>query len=132
MAYCCHILDILDKLQKREHRTVGPSLVTSLEPLVHLRNVASISLFCRYYFGRCSSELAKLVPFPHSRGRCTRYSNRLHDFPVTILDVARMPRSTLSFLAQLGSGGSLPVECYPWTYTVGPGGRFSMLFAYKI
>ena len=55
-------LELLDKLQKRICRTVGPSLTTSLEPLVHRRNVASLSIFCRYYFGRCSSELAQLVP----------------------------------------------------------------------
>ena len=68
-------------------------------------NVASLSLFCRYYFGRCSSELAQLVPLSSSRGRSTRYSDRLDDFFLTI------PRcykniyiDTVSFLAQLGSG----------------------------
>ena len=90
--YCCHVwtgapncyLEMLDKVLKRICRTVGPSLATSLEPLPHRRNVASLSLFFRYYFGRCSSELAGLVTLSHSRGRFTRYSNRLHDFPVTI------------------------------------------------
>ena len=63
MGYCCHVwdgvsscyLELLDKLQKRICRTVGPSLATSLEPLAHCRNVGSLSLFYRYYFGRCSS-----------------------------------------------------------------------------
>ena len=59
-----------------ERWTVGPSLAASLEPLAHRRNVASLSLFYRYYFGRCSSELAQLVPLPYSRGRSTRYSDR--------------------------------------------------------
>ena len=36
------------------------------------------------YFSRRSSELAELVPFPCSRGRPTCYSDRLHDFSVTI------------------------------------------------
>ena len=63
---------------------VGPSRAASLEPLAHRRNVASLSLFYRYYFGRCSSELVELVPLPYSRGRSTRYSDRLHDFSVTI------------------------------------------------
>ena len=63
---------------------VGPSLAASLEPLAHRRNVVSLSLFYRYYFGRCSSELVELVPLPYSRGRSTRYSDRLHDFSVTI------------------------------------------------
>ena len=74
MEYCCHIwagspgcyLDLLDKLQKRLCKIVGPSLAASLEPLAHRRNVASLSLFYRYYFGRCSSELAQLVPLPFS------------------------------------------------------------------
>ena len=43
-------LELLDKLQKRICRTVGPSLAASLEPLAHGRNVASLSLFYRYYF----------------------------------------------------------------------------------
>ena len=77
-------LELLDKLQKRICWTIGPSLATSLKPLAHRRNVASLSLFYRYYFGRCSSELAQLVPLPYSLGRSTRYSDRLHDFSVTI------------------------------------------------
>ena len=43
MEYCCHVwagapscyLELLDKLQKRIWRIVGPSLAPSLEPLVH-------------------------------------------------------------------------------------------------
>ena len=75
MEYCCHVwagvpscyLELLDKLQKRMCQTVGPSLAASLEPLNHHRNVASLSLFCRYYFVRlCMWN--------------TRYSDRLHDF----------------------------------------------------
>ena len=74
MEYCCHIwagasscyLDLLEKLQKRICRIVGPSLAASLEPLAHRQNVASLSLFYRHYFGRCSSELAQLVPLPFS------------------------------------------------------------------
>ena len=58
---CCHIwagapscyLQLLDKLQKQICRTVGSSLATSVEPLAHCRNVASLSLFYSYYFGRC-------------------------------------------------------------------------------
>ena len=69
-------------------RTVGPSIAASfncrLEPLVHHPNAASLSLFYRYYFGRYSSELAKLVSLPYSHGRSTCYSDRLHDISVTI------------------------------------------------
>ena len=47
-----YYLELLDKLQKGICRTAGPSLATSLEPLLRCRNVASLSLFYRYYFGR--------------------------------------------------------------------------------
>ena len=74
MEHCSHVwagapscyLELLDKLQKWIWRIVGPSLVVSLEPLPHCGNVASLSLFYRYYFGRCSSELTQLVPLPFS------------------------------------------------------------------
>ena len=42
------------------------ALATSLEPFAHCRNVGSLSLFYRYYFVRCSSKLAQLVPLPFS------------------------------------------------------------------
>ena len=52
--------------------------------LARYQNVDSLSLFYRYYFGRCSSDLAQLVPLPYSPGKSTCYSDRLHDFSVTI------------------------------------------------
>ena len=66
MEYCCHVwagtpscsLELLEKPQKRIYRIVGASLAAFLEPLAHRQNVASLSLFYRYYFDRCSSELA--------------------------------------------------------------------------
>ena len=70
---------MVDKLQKRVCRNVGPLLAASFESLVHRRNVG-IYLLYRYYFGKCSSELGELVLLPYSRGRSTRYSDRLHGF----------------------------------------------------
>ena len=92
MEYCCHIwaidpscyLVLLDKLQKRICKTVSPSLAASVETLAHRRNVTNLSLFCKYYIGRCSSELAELVPLPHCSGRSIRFSYRLHNFSVAI------------------------------------------------
>ena len=74
MEYFCHVwagapscyLELLDKLQKRIYRTAGPSLAASPEPLAHCQNVASLSHFYRYYFGRSSSELAQMVQLPFS------------------------------------------------------------------
>ena len=108
-------LELLDKLQKRICRTVGSSLAASFEPLAHLRNVASLSLFYRYYFGRCSSELAQLVPLPFSRGRSTRYSDRLHDFSVTIPRCYKDVSVNSFFFHAAWVWNSLPIECFPLT-----------------
>ena len=61
-----------------------PLPLHSLDSLDHHRNIASLILFCRYYFGRCSYALAELVSFRYSCGRSTSYFEILHDFSVTI------------------------------------------------
>ena len=53
-------LEFLDKLQKQICRTTGPSLAA------HHPNVASLTLFYMYYFGRSSSELVQQVPIYYS------------------------------------------------------------------
>ena len=123
MEYCCHVwagdlscyLRLLGKLQKRLYRTVGPSLATFLEPLAH-RNMSSLSLFYRYYFGRCSSELAQLVPLPFSRGRSTRYSDRLYDFSVTIPTRYKDVYVNSFFPRTARLWNSLSIECFPSIY----------------
>ena len=124
MEYCCHFwtgarscyLELLDKLQKRICRTIGPSLVASLEPLAHRRNVASLSLFYKNYFGRCSSELSDLVLFLYSRGRSTRYADRMHDFSVTIPIYYEDIYVNSFFPRTARPWNSLPIECFPLTY----------------
>ena len=110
MEYCCHVW--------AGHRTVGPSLAASLEPLAHRQNVASLSLFYRYYFGRCSSELAQLVPLPYSRGRSTRYSDILHDFSVTMPRCYKDVYVNSFFPRTAKLWNSLPIECFPLTYNL--------------
>ena len=91
IEYCCDVwagaplcyLELLDKLQNRLCRTIG-TLAVSREPLADRLNLASLSLFYMCYFDGCSSELPELVPLPYFQGRCTRYSEKLHHFSVTI------------------------------------------------
>ena len=123
VEYCCHVragtpscyLELLNKLQKRICRTVGPSLVASLEPLAHRRHVASLSLFYIYYFGRCSSQLAQLVPLAFSRERSTRYSDWLHDLFVTIPRCYKDVYVNSFFPRTARLWNSLPIECFPLT-----------------
>ena len=111
MEYCCHVradapscyLGMLDKLQKHICRTVSPSLAASLEPSVYCWNVARWSLFFKYYYGKCWSELVELVVFPHSRGSALLILIGCLIFLLPLLDNIRMSMSIVSFLAQLGS-----------------------------
>ena len=109
---------LLDKLQKRIFRTVGPSVATSLEHLACCQNVACLSLFYRYYCDRYSSELAQLVPLSYSQGRSTRYSDRLHDFSVTIPICLKDLYANSFFLRTGRSWYSLPqpIDCFPLSY----------------
>ena len=124
MECCCHVwagspssyFEFLEKLQKPICRTVGPSLANSLEPLAHRQNVACLSLFYKYYFVICSCELAQLVPLPFSRRRSTRYSDRLHDFSVTIPRCYKNVYVNSFFPRTARLWNSLPIECFPLTY----------------
>ena len=103
MEYCCHVwagapscyFELIDELQKWICRTAGPSCAASLEPLAHCLNVASQSLFDRYYF---------LVPLPYSWGSSTCYTDSLYNFSVTIPRCYRMSMYMVCLLTQQDSG----------------------------
>ena len=110
------LLGIVRQATKKICRIVGPSLAASLEPLAHHRNVVSLSLFYRYNFGRCSSELVQLVTLPFSRGRCAGYSDRLHDFSVTIRRCYKDVNVNIFIRHTARLWNSWPVECFPLIY----------------
>ena len=116
LEYCCHIrtgaptcyLDMLDKLQKLICRTAGPSLIACLEPLAYHWNTTSLSLSDKYYFGRCSSELAELVPICHSQGR-SNHSNSCTIFLSPFLQfIAMFMFLSSHIITQLDSGSLCP------------------------
>ena len=114
---CC--LELLDKLQNQIFRTVGPSLAAAFDFLAHCRNVVSLSLFYRYYFRRYPSELAQLVPLSLSQGRSAHYSDRLHDFSVTICRCYKDVYVNSFFPCTARFWNSLPIECFPLIYDLG-------------
>ena len=74
----CHF-ELSDKLQKLICRNVHSSLATTLAPLAHCQNVASLSLFLKSISGStCSTSLFSRELYSLSN------SDRLHDFSVTI------------------------------------------------
>ena len=62
---------------------------------------------------RFSSELAELVPLPDSGWSCTRYSNRLHDFCVTIRRSYKDVNNFLPHPAKIWN--SFSIERFPLT-----------------
>ena len=110
--YCCHIwagapascLDLLDKIQKRVVNLVGPILSSSLQPLSHRRDVASLSLFYRYYHDKCSSELQGLVPSSWLPVRSTRFSKKSHPLVLWCLGSSITSMLIVSFPVLLNCG----------------------------
>ena len=91
-------------------------LLPLLNPLAHHQNVASLSLFYSYYFGKSSSELAQLVPLPYSQVRSTCYFKRLHDSSVTIPRCYKDAYVNSFFPRTARLWYSLPKECIFLTY----------------
>ena len=112
MEYYCHAwaralscyLELLDKLQKLICRTVGPSFAASNESVVHCLNIASLSLFNRYYFGRSLLNWLNCLHFLFLEGGLLLILIDCMIFLPPFLDVTKMPMSTVSFLAKLDSG----------------------------
>ena len=92
------------------------SLSASFKPLTDCQNVASLSLFYRYYIDKCSSELAKLVPLAYSQGRSTRYSDRLHNFSINIHRCYKDVYINCFFPRTAKLCISLPIEYFPLIY----------------
>ena len=85
-------------MEKRACKAVSLTLAVSLDPL----DGGSLSLSSfRYYFGRCLSEPAGLVPLPYYLWKSALYSDIFQDFLSPFLDVIKISMSTVSFLIKL-------------------------------
>ena len=106
MEHCCHVwagapscyVELLDKLQKRICRTVGPSLATSFEQMAHCRNVVFSIGITLVDFHR---NWLNWLHFPFLEGGLLVILTDCMIFLSPSLDVTRMSMSTVSFLAQL-------------------------------
>ena len=126
MENCCHLwagapkthLQLLDRVEKRAKNLMGQQLANKLLPLSVGRDVASLSLFYRYYFGKCSSALCENVPKPKVFSRNTRRANPLTCYHVNIERTRTQGRSQ-SFLVRTGHlWNQLPSSCFPAQYNL--------------
>ena len=123
MEYCSHIwggsssVSLLDRVESKAIRLINcPRLTSKLDPLALRRNVGSLSLFYRYYFGFCSRELAACVPPPLARPRNTRQAAASHDYCVAIGNsrVCRFDNCFFPYTSKLWN--SLPSHVFPNNY----------------
>ena len=92
MEYCSHIwgrspsVSLLDdKIESKAFRLINnPVLTSPLDPPSLRRKVASLSLFYRYHYGRCSLEFANCVSPPLARPPNTRQSSFTHRNSMTV------------------------------------------------
>ena len=105
---------LLDRVESKAKRLINsPLLSNSLDPLLLRRDLGALSLFYRYYNGKCSRELAFLIPPPLRRLRCTRGALLSHQFCVDVGN-PRLARCGASFFAATSVlWNSLPSSIFP-------------------
>ena len=127
MEHCCHLwagapktqLSLLDRVEKRLKNLVGIELANELQPLSVRRDVASLSLFYRYYFGKCSQSLHECVPKPKVFSRSTRSASSLTRYRVNMERSRTESRSSSFFVRTSRIWNQLPQSCYPEQYNIG-------------
>lgn len=125
MEYCSHIWGgsgstlLLDRVESKAKRLINcPLLSNSLDPLSLRRDVGALSLFYRYYNGKCSRELSSRIPPPLRRPRSTRGALLAHDFCVNIGN-PRIVRCGASFFPATSLlWNSLPSSVFPTVFNL--------------
>jgi hypothetical protein len=113
------MLGLLDRVQSKAIRFVDkPSLTDSLKSLHHRRCVSALALFYRYYFGKCSQELASSVPLPLTYSRNTRAQAIWNPFRVTIPRNRTSGHLSSFFPRTSVIWNSLPPAAFPTSYNL--------------
>ena len=104
----------LNRMEPKAFRQINsPPLTDCLDTLSHCFNVASLSIFYRYFHADCSSELANCMPYPLPRPHCTRLSTSFHPYSVHLPN-ARVNQYLHSFIPYTGKlCNSFPLSVFP-------------------
>ncbi len=108
MEYACHVWGgsthtaLLDRVESKTFSLIRSySLISCLLPLNCHRDVASLSIFYRYFHAHCSSELANCMPQLLPPPRCTRLSSQAQPYTVQY-PYARVNQYLYSFFSVTG------------------------------
>ena len=124
MEYCCHLwagaprthLYPLDRVERRVKNLVGQDASEKLEPLSVRRDVASLSLFYRYYYGQCSSSLSDCIPQAKVFTRTTRAATSSTMLQVQVESSRTVGRSRSFFVRTSQIWNELPDSVFPDRY----------------
>ena len=127
MEYCCHIwgaaakssLDLLDRVQKRAIRLINNTEITDrLDSLQHRRDVADLSIFYKYIYGKCSKEVYEIMPPREKRVRDTRAGTNAHCHAV-ILETVRTTKFQNDFFTRTAKKwNKMPASAFPLNYNI--------------
>lgn len=106
--------ELLRSPRQALEKVVGPVLADSLEFMTHCRDVASSSLFHRYYL----DELVELISFPLPYPRSTRYVDSIHNLAVSIPRLWKEIYANSFFPCIIRHWSFLPAYCFPLTYNL--------------
>ena len=97
----------------------SPALTNTLQSLSTRRDVASLSLFYRYYHGHCSSEIFQCTPNPLRRAHSTCHATHSHPKYVQLCSQPRIEKYEQSFFYSIGKlWNSLPRSVFPSSYNL--------------
>ena len=110
-------LDIVERLQRKAFRLIGDESITNLiDSLEHRRKVGALTLFYRYFHGRCSSELSSIVPPLQNSVFVTRRSAQAHPYVVIPRFCRTVKYSGTFFSTVIGLWNHLPAHVFPSQY----------------
>ena len=111
--------DMVNRIQKRAIRLINdPTLTSNIQSLEHRRIVSVLSLFYRYYHGRCASELKSLIPPNATFARNTRFAHSQHQYAVKISSCRTKRTQSTFFCTACKLWNDLPSSCFPSQYNL--------------
>ena len=128
LEYCSNLIDsaskksieLIEKLQARAMRILGCSdhLKENILPVTHRRSVGALSLLYRYFHGRSSKELLRLVPTLQHLHSSTRHCTAAHGFSLAIPRSRTNHHQKSYFPRTVRSWNSLPSSVFPIDYNL--------------
>jgi len=110
-------LNLVERLQKKAFRLIGDVNITNqIDSLEHRRKVGAVTLFYRYFYGQCSSEILGLIPPLRNSIRVTRQAAQAHPYVVASRFCRTVKFRGTFFSTAISLWNRLPAHVFPPEY----------------